>query len=77
MVGWGGRWWPPPPPTLQDTKYVTLGELREMMAPSSGLLWSPWFRIIAEHLLEGWWRDLDHTLGSNDSVDPRIYRITC
>ncbi len=28
----------------QDTKYVTLPELRQMMHPSSGLLWSPWFR---------------------------------
>ena len=33
---------PYPPP--QDTKYVTLPELRRMMAPDSGLLWSPWFR---------------------------------
>lgn len=33
---------PFPPP--QDTKYVTLPELRQMMQPSSGLLWSPWFR---------------------------------
>ena len=31
-------------PLSQDTKYVTLPELRQMMHPSSGLLWSPWFR---------------------------------
>lgn len=32
------------PPPVQDTRYVSLAELRAMMAPTSGLLWSPWFR---------------------------------
>jgi len=44
------------------TRYVTLEELRAMMDPGSGLLWSPWFRIIAENFLEPWWRDLDGVL---------------
>ena len=38
-----------------DVKYVTLKELQEMMKPSSGLLWSPWFKIIAEKFLPHWW----------------------
>mmetsp|Transcript_2145 Transcript_2145/g.3729 ORF Transcript_2145/g.3729 Transcript_2145/m.3729 type:complete len:356 (-) Transcript_2145:508-1575(-) len=54
---------------VRDAKYVTLPELKAMMAPSSGLLWSPWFRIIAENFLEGWWADLDHTLASDEFVD--------
>lgn len=45
-----GTAWPTLPLTLllldglQDTKYVSLQELRQMMEPGSGLLWSPWFR---------------------------------
>lgn len=44
---------------VSDTRYVTLDELKHMMKPESGLLWSPWFRIIAENFLETWWNDLD------------------
>jgi hypothetical protein len=49
LVGVGTAW-PTLPLTLslldglQDTKYVSLQELRQMMEPGSGLLWSPWFR---------------------------------
>jgi farnesyl-diphosphate farnesyltransferase len=50
-------------------KYVTLNELREQMDPSSGLLWSPWFRIIAEQFLPYWWKDLNSTLTTNEWVD--------
>ncbi|EFN53784.1 hypothetical protein CHLNCDRAFT_53578 [Chlorella variabilis] len=61
---------------VMDTKYVSLGELRQMMHPSSGLLWSPWFRIIAENFLEGWWRDLDATLTTDKHVDTQcIHKI--
>jgi isopentenyl-diphosphate delta-isomerase type 1 len=52
-----------------DTKYVTLSELQSMMEPSSGLLWSPWFRIIAEQFLVHWWKDLDATLTTDKFVD--------
>lgn len=34
----------PNPEEVDDYKYVTLKELQKLMAPSSGLLWSPWFR---------------------------------
>ncbi|KAI7836603.1 hypothetical protein COHA_009561 [Chlorella ohadii] len=61
---------------VMDTKYVTLPELRQMMHPSSGLLWSPWFRIIAENFLEGWWENLDETLSTDKHVDTQtIHRI--
>jgi isopentenyl-diphosphate delta-isomerase len=34
----------PNPEEVDAVRYVTLRELREMMAPGKGLLWSPWFR---------------------------------
>ncbi|KAL4430327.1 hypothetical protein ABPG77_002133 [Micractinium sp. CCAP 211/92] len=61
----------PNPEEVMDTKYVTLPELRQMMQPSSGLLWSPWFRIIAENFLEKWWQNLDETLTTDKHVDTR------
>ncbi|KAI3425236.1 hypothetical protein D9Q98_009004 [Chlorella vulgaris] len=66
----------PNPEEIMDTKYVSLQELRQMMEPGSGLLWSPWFRIIAENFLEAWWQDLEQTLGSDKHVDTRsIHKI--
>ena len=51
-------------------------ELRTMMAPSSGLLWSPWFRIIADRFLATWWGDLEKTLDTDAMVDKEtIHRI--
>jgi len=67
----------PNPEEVRDTKYVTLQELKEMMHPGSGLLWSPWFRIIAENFLDRWWADLDATLTTNEHVDTQtIHRLT-
>lgn len=57
------------PEEVSATKYVTLAELQQMMRPSSGLLWSPWFRIIAEQFLVHWWADLDKTLTTDAFVD--------
>jgi farnesyl-diphosphate farnesyltransferase len=54
---------------VSDTKYVSLEELQAMMKPDSGLLWSPWFRIIAEKFLVHWWADLNKTLTTNSFVD--------
>ena len=59
----------PNPDEVRETRYVTLPELRAMMAPSTGLLWSPWFRIIATEFLETWWADLDATLRTDRMVD--------
>jgi farnesyl-diphosphate farnesyltransferase len=53
-----------------DTRYVGVDELKVMMDASSGLLWSPWFRIIAEKFLfPHWWKDLGATINSDVFVD--------
>lgn len=59
----------PDPDEVSDYKYVTQSELKEQMDPSSGLLWSPWFRIIAEQFLPYWWKDLGKTLTTDVCVD--------
>ena len=59
----------PNPAEVRDTRYVTLPELQAMMSPTSGLLWSPWFRIIADKFLPQWWADLNQTLHSDRHVD--------
>lgn len=59
----------PNPEEVQATKYVTLEELEDMMLPDNGLLWSPWFRIIAERFLPGWWKDLESALTTDAHVD--------
>ncbi len=57
------------PEEVQDVAYVTEAELLQMMDPSNGLLWSPWFRIIATKFLSAWWKDLDQTLNTDDAAD--------
>ncbi|KAL0029304.1 hypothetical protein WJX79_008998 [Trebouxia sp. C0005] len=57
-------------------EYVNITQLKSMMKPTSGLLWSPWFRILANHFLENWWQDIDKTLQTNDHVDlHKIHKI--
>lgn len=66
----------PNPDEVDDAKYVTLPELKQMMSANSGLLWSPWFRIIAERFLERWWSELDATLTTDKHCDwATIHRI--
>ena len=61
---------------VEGIKFVTFEELRQMMLPASGLLWSPWFRIIAEKFLVHWWKDLEFTLFTDKYVDyDNIYRF--
>ncbi len=61
---------------VSNTRYVSLDELQGMMDPSSGLLWSPWFRIIAQQFLVHWWKDLRTTLTTDAFVDTStIYRF--
>ena len=57
------------PEEVSEVKYVTFSELMTMMRPQSGLLWSPWFRIIAEQFLVHWMADLNATLTTNKYVD--------
>jgi isopentenyl-diphosphate delta-isomerase len=59
----------PNPEEVSETRYVTQEELAAMMAPTSGLSWSPWFRIIAQRFLPRWWADLDATLLTDAHVD--------
>ena len=59
----------PNPDEIDDAKYVTREELREMMDPASGLRWSPWFRIICDRFLDKWWADLDETIFTDKHVD--------
>lgn len=40
-----------------------------MMDPRSGLMWSPWFRIIATQFLDQWWRELDIALTTDKFLD--------
>lgn len=64
------------PEEVDDTKWVTHEELLEMMKPESGLLWSPWFRIIVERFLVHWWADLDATFSSDSHTDyAKIHRF--
>ena len=66
----------PHPDEVQATRFVTRAELKDMMRPDSGLLWSPWFRIISERFLDAWWDDLDGTLSTDDHVEPdAIHKI--
>jgi hypothetical protein len=66
------------PEEVRDHKYVTHDELKRMMDPSAGLLWSPWFRIIAERFLVDWWSDLSATLTTDKHVDLKeIHRFDC
>jgi len=66
----------PHPEEVMDVKYVTQEELEEMMRPESGLLWSPWFQIIAENFLDKWWRDLDKTMSTDVHIDlKKIHKI--
>lgn len=66
----------PNPDEVSAVKYVSLEELRAQMDPSTGLLWSPWFRIIVENFLPYWWKDLSITLNTNKFMDTSsIYRF--
>ena len=61
---------------VEASKYVTLKELQTMMKKDSGMLWSPWFRIIVEKFLVHWWQDLDVTLNTDEFTDYKtIYRF--
>lgn len=59
----------PNPEEVDAVKYVSFPELTSMMQSSSGLLWSPWFRILATHFLETWWQSVDKTIETDQHVD--------
>jgi len=60
----------PAPDEVSDYKYVSLQELKDMMA-EPGLLWSPWFCGIMERGGWDWWADLEGSLQgkyTNDKI---------
>ena len=60
----------PNPDEVDDVRWVTKDELVKMMKPESGLLWSPWFRILTNRfLLPKRWKDLDVTMNTDTHVD--------
>jgi farnesyl-diphosphate farnesyltransferase len=66
----------PNPDEVSGTQYVTLSELQNLMKPETGLLWSPWFRIIVENFLPYWWHNLQETLTTDKFVDVKsIHRF--
>ena len=62
----------PNPDEIAELKYVSYQELKEMMNPSSGITFSPWFRLISERFLPLWWENLDRTLCTDDFVDLHV-----
>jgi len=66
----------PHPDEVDDYRWVSQAELLEMFADKS-LLFSPWFRIIANRWMigtdmkdgVGWWDDLNRTMKTNDFCD--------
>lgn len=65
----------PNPEEVEAVKYVDLEELQSMMHPSSGLMWSPWFRILARDFLPIWWSDLDSAIRTDRFCDGSIHRV--
>jgi len=69
----------PNPEEVSDTVWVDRAGLLGMMDASSGLTWSPWFRIIARTwLVPAWWADLEGAIGGDGHVDAgTVHRIDC
>jgi isopentenyl-diphosphate delta-isomerase len=65
----------PHPDEVMDTRWVDREELKEMMRDER-LMWSPWYRIIAETFLEDWWDDLDAIVeGDASRADGKIHAL--
>ena len=63
----------PHPDEVDNVCWVTQSKLQEMFADKD-LLFSPWFRIIANRWMmggedDGWWDDLDRTMSTDDFCD--------
>ncbi|CAK9012094.1 unnamed protein product [Durusdinium trenchii] len=55
---------------VEAVRWLGSGDLKEAMAGKGDMpLWSPWFRIIKERLLDAWWQDLDTALTTDKYVD--------
>ena len=61
----------PHPDEVDDVKWVSKQELVAMMQDPD-LLFSPWFRIIANRWMlssDGWWQDLNETMTTQKHCD--------
>lgn len=65
----------PNPEEVEAVRYVDPEELAEMMDASSGISWSPWFRILAERFLPTWWANLETALHSDEFLDGQIHHL--
>ncbi|CAJ1409101.1 unnamed protein product, partial [Effrenium voratum] len=60
----------PNPEEVEATRWLGREELIEAMKGAGDMpLWSPWFRIITERLLDAWWKDLEAALSTDKYVD--------
>ncbi|CAE7574335.1 LSS [Symbiodinium natans] len=60
----------PNPEEVEGTRWLAKDELKEAMKGTGDMpLWSPWFKIITERLLDAWWQDLDNALSTDKYVD--------
>ncbi|KAJ3341507.1 isopentenyl-diphosphate delta-isomerase idi1 [Gonapodya sp. JEL0774] len=64
----------PNPNEVKSVKYVSQSELREMFERQEemGIEFTPWFKIIVEKFLYGWWEHLDSL---DQFVDMKIHRM--
>ena len=60
------------PEEVMAVDWVDAEQLKARMADPS-LRWSPWFRIIAERWMHGWWADLDKAWKAKPEL--RIFRF--
>mmetsp|Transcript_18141 Transcript_18141/g.31828 ORF Transcript_18141/g.31828 Transcript_18141/m.31828 type:complete len:796 (-) Transcript_18141:83-2470(-) len=67
----------PCPDEVQATRWLSSAELKQAFAGQGDVTnFSPWFRVIAEKLLDPWWQDLDAALTTDKYVDTKtIHRF--
>merc|ERR1719468_350910 len=55
---------------VKDSRFVNVEQLREMLElgkdPKSGVLITPWFRMICENFLFYWWQNLNNVISLKD-----------
>ncbi|KAK7202697.1 isopentenyl diphosphate isomerase [Myxozyma melibiosi] len=59
------------PNEVKDTKYVTADELKAMFKDDS-LTFTPWFKLICETYLFGWWSDIDNVTSFHEDSIRRL-----
>jgi len=57
---------------VEEYKYVTIDELKEMMKDPD-LLWSPWFLGILERGVFDWWEDIDNSLAGKNTNENVVF----